>query len=124
MNRHYPFLVFPALILACSSALADVTGSYTTVSESACNEELVLLPDMTGKLINTCRLEDGSNQDEVREVSVTWMVEGAVIAVSAGPDVYTFRVEDSLSCSPFGGAGSSPGLIGRGSSYWKRPISC
>lgn len=124
MSRHFPFVVLPALILGCSSALADVEGSYTTVSESACNEELVLLPDMKGWLINTCRLEDGSNQDEVKEVRVTWTVEGTAIFVRAGPDVYTFSVEDSLSCSPFGGAGSSAGLIGRGSFYWKRPISC
>ena len=124
MNHRFTFLLLPLLGLCSSLSLADVDGSYTTVSESECNEEIVFLSDATGKIINTCRLEDGSHKDEVKEVNVTWVLEGELISVHAGSELLTFSIVDSLSCSPFGRAGSSPSIIGHGKSYWKSPISC
>ncbi len=123
MNQRFTLLLLSMALCSCMS-LAEVEGSYTTVTESECNEEIVLLPDALGKIINTCRLEDGSHKDEVKETDISWVVEGTVITVASGLESLTFSIDDSLSCADFGGTGHSPGIVGRGTFYWKRPISC
>ena len=106
------------------SANGSYVGSYSTVSESECNYELVLLESGKGDFTLTCRREDGSHIDDKETQTVAWKSTGnkITVVIDGKPEVFIYK--PSLSCKSFGQKGSEIGLVGYGTEFWKLPRKC
>lgn len=120
------YLILFALLFSSSYALAGAPflGHFTTVTESQCNNEIVLLINGFGTFIDTCRGKDGSHVDDVEKFGITWKQRGNVIIVTIKGSKEKFEYIDALSCSDFGAKGSTNGLVSYGIHFWRYPIKC
>ena len=111
----------------------DLLGTYTSVSESACNVELDLLSHGEAKINRSCRIEDGSGRDERTSEVGAWSIVEGTVKIESGGIADVFEYDQVLNYSDLRMRGSGPGLrpVGvprEGSglrSYgplWKRPI--
>ena len=113
-------MLFPCVTLASQSFI----GHFTTVTESECNSEIILLSNGTGTFIDTCRREDGSHIDDVEKYNITWNEQGNGFITKIKGNQETFIYKEALSCKDFGSTGSANGLVGYSTHFWRSPIKC
>jgi len=108
-------------------------GNYSSVTESDCNIRLQLLEHGKAKIVQACRLEDGSHKDAIEETNAAWSFDRESVAVKYDGVTDTFIFRLSIPYADFGGQGAGPGLERVGvphsksklSGYgkiWKKPI--
>lgn len=108
-------------------------GSYSSVTESECNIRLRLIEHGKAKIIQTCRLEDGSHRDVTEEKYATWSFDGDQIFIKYDGVTDAFHYRTSVPYAEFGGQGAGPGLERVGAPHsksrlegygqiWKEPI--
>ena len=108
-------------------------GSYSSVTESECNIRLRLLEHGKAKIIQTCRLEDGSHKDVIEETNALWTSDSDKLNVKYDGVTDTFLYQSSIPYAEFGGQGAGPGLERVGTPHsksrlkgygqiWKEPI--
>ena len=125
--RYAILTTFLALVLAGAKALADelVVGTYSTVTESACNTEITIKTHGIAVVAEVCRLEDGSHRDVRRERKLYWSNKGSRVEIIGTKYEASYTVNRSLRCDAFGKSGSAYGLVALdGKNLWKLPIEC
>jgi hypothetical protein len=124
INMKRNFIAITILVSFNLGAGESYVGSYSTVSESECNYELVLLENEKGDFTFTCRREDGSHIDDKETKTITWQSKGNDIIVLIDGKSELFNYKPSLACISFGQKGTEVGLVGYGTEFWKQPIKC
>ena len=99
-------------------------GKFSTVSESECNIEITISANGKGIFSESCRREDGSHIDDVETFNISWkLINNEFIANIKGSEE-KFIYHSNLPCKNFGEGGTSNGLIGYGTYFWREPIKC
>jgi len=117
-------LIVSILYVSNVIALEPFIGHFSTVTESACNYEIEFALDNQGIFKQTCRREDGSHIDDVKEQNLIWSLKDNVVSTTINGSDEHFEYIDSLSCSSFGSKGASDGLLGFSMQFWRVPIRC
>jgi len=109
-------------------------GVYSSVTESECNMDIVLNPAGTGKAIQICRLEDGSQEDVTEETSFRWAIKGSSIFLYYSNTEIELAYDSSLFCEIIELKGVASGLVlktkgnnifeGYGDRFWKDRQEC
>lgn len=102
----------------------NITGEFSTVSESECNSEIHFYKDGKGVFIDSCRREDGTHIYNVEKNIFSWHIKNNKIIAKINGINETFTYHDKLSCAYFGENGSANGLIGFDLYFWRKPIIC
>lgn len=105
-------------------------GTYSSVTESECNMEIVLNSAGQGKAIQTCRLEDGTHKDVKEETPFKWKIITTSIFINYSNKEIELVYDQSLSTHIYGGTKPLPGLVlktkgnnifgGYGDKFWKK----
>ena len=123
MNRYFLVIVFGLLGSNAFSAEKFI-GIFSTVTESECNYEIVLVSGGEGTFSESCRREDGSHMDDIEKQDITWRHSGYdITATITGSDEH-FEYKVSLPCNSFGSNGATDGMVGYGMEFWRSPIKC
>ncbi len=131
-------LSFLASIGACvpnaESQQSKFIGHYSAESESDCNLTIDLVSGGKGKIVQSCRLEDGSHKDVEVAKSASWKSKDSSIVIVINNSETELRYIANYRCENLGYEGTSTILLleskdeshlsGYGNKFWKLPIQC
>lgn len=102
----------------------EITGEFTTVTESGCSSEIHFLENGKGVFIDSCRYEDGSYVGDIYKDEISWKINNKKLIVNINGINENFTYHRKLSCGYFGEKGDSEGLIGLDLYFLRKPVKC
>ena len=123
-----------ACVQNAESQQSKFIGHYSAETESDCNLTIDLFSGGKGKIVQSCRLEDGSHKDVEVAKSVSWNSKDNSIEIVINNLETKLRYITHYSCESLGYEGTSTILLleskddnhlsGYGNKFWGLPIQC